>query len=555
VALAFLMLGSAALILWLGRGLTFFRDEWIFVLYRDGHDPVNFLSSHAGHFSLWPIFFFLTLFKGIGLDHYEIYRAAAIPMHLLCALLLYLIARRRVGDVMALAPAAILLFLGSSWMDILWPFQVGFTGAIAFGLGAILALERDDLRGDVAACLLLLVAIGWSGAALPFIPGVAVGLFIRKRMWRRAWVFAMPAAAYLGWAAKYGEQGVDYMGNLPHVPEYVAREVGAGLSGVTALSGIRGLSQSLTLILVCVVLLAVLIRLVRLRRSSPLGWEALAMGLAFWMLTALARAQDGDPMANRYIYPSVVFLLLLAVGLAPNLAESGITVRSPRYYWACGVVLAIAIAVAAFNISDFQAGRKDLRFTSNVTSAELGALELARSTVAPRYSPPLNDFFGVPSAAYFAATDRYGSSPADNPNEIASSPEYARRRADRVSLQALRVRLRPVPNGIRLADRPMPVPGTPRLSVRRSGRCLLLRGRGLSPGAVLPRSGLVIRGPGSSEAAISLKRFAKTSVGPIPSSVASNGSFLRIAIDAERARPWRFQVALRGAPVLLCASA
>jgi len=531
VALAVLMLISAALILWLGRGLTFFRDEWIFILYRDGHDPVNVLSSHAGHFSLWPVLFFITLFKGIGLDHYEIFRAAAIPTQFLCALLVYLIARRRVGDILALGPAAILLFLGSSWMDILWPFQIGFTGAIAFGLGAIFALERDDLAGDVAACLLLLVAIGWSGAALPFLPGVAVGLYVRKRFWRRAWVFAVPAVAYLAWATKYGERGVDYAGNLPHVPEYVAREMGAGLSGIT------GFPQSLSLVLACIGLALVLVRLVALRRSSPLGWEALAMGVSFWLLTALARAQDGDPTANRYVYPSVVFILLLGVGVSPDFTRAGITVRSSRYYWACGLVLTLVLGAVAVNVSKFDAGRKDLRFTSDVTSAELGALELARGTVALEYSPSLNQFFGVPAGAFFAATDRYGSSPADSPSEIAHSPEYARRRADRVSLQALRVRLRPLPEGVRPAN-----------------SCRWFRGGGWSPGMKLPQTGIAILGPGSHGAEVRLKRFAEGFIGPISSSPNSNGaSLLRVAADLERNRSWRFQIALRGKPVSLCA--
>src|SRR5262249_33426114 len=80
------------------------------------------------------------------------------------------------------------------------------------------------------------------------------------------------------------------------------------------------------------------------------------------------------------------------------------------------------------NVESLQDGREDLRFTSNITSAELGALQLARSTVAPEYSPEMDLFGGVPAAPFFAATDRYGSSPADSPAEIADSPEYARRR-------------------------------------------------------------------------------------------------------------------------------
>jgi hypothetical protein len=548
LALAILMLAAGALILWLGRGLTFFRDEWIFLLYRDGHSPVNFLSSHAGHFSLWPTVFFVALFKGVGLDHYEIYRAASIPMHLLCALLVYLIARRRVGDIIALAPAGILLFLGSSWMDILWPFQIGFTGAIAFGLGAILAIDRDDLPGDAAACLLLLVAIGWSGTALPFIPGVAVGLYVGGRLWRRAWVFALPAAAYLAWAAKYGERTADYLDNLSYLPEYIVDEIGAGVSGIT------GLSQSLGVILACVGLLVVMVRLASLRRSSPLAWEALTMGFAFWGLTALARAHEGDPTAARYVYPSAVFLLLLAVGVAPRFGEREIAARPRRYYWACGAVLVLGAGAIALNIARFRPGREDLRFTSNVTSAELGALELARNAVAPEYTPPLNEFFGVPAGAYFAATDRYGSSPADSPEQIAASPEYARRRADHVSIQALRVRLRPARGEVRLVGGHPPISSPSRSSVKGLSDCLVLRGRGATAAGILPRSGMVLRGPGVADLSVRLKRFATGFSKPVPSSAISRSPrLLRIEADIEASRPWRFRADLRGPdPALLC---
>jgi hypothetical protein len=81
-----------------------------------------------------------------------------------------LLTRRQLGDVVALAPAGILLFLGSAWMDVLWPFQVVYMGAVVFGLGAILALEREDLFGDALACLCLTIAIGWSALGPPSCP-------------------------------------------------------------------------------------------------------------------------------------------------------------------------------------------------------------------------------------------------------------------------------------------------------------------------------------------------------------------------------------------------
>lgn len=537
IALGALMAASATLVLYLGRGLTFFRDEWIFVLYRDGHEPVNFISSHAGHLMLWPVALYVFLFRTVGLDHYEVYRLAALPGFLACALLVYLLARRRIGDLAALAPAGILLFLGSSWMDILWPFQIGFTGAIAFGLGALLLLDRDDLWGDALACLCLLIAIGWSGAALPALPAVAAGLLVRRRFWRRLWVFGVPATVYLLWALKYGEQNVEYGENLRHAPNYALKMAGAGITGVTGLPA--GLGPALAVVLGALVA----IRLWQLRRSSPLAWEAATMTISLFGLTALARAQEHDPTAVRYVYPSAVFLLLLAVGLAPP--------RAPRR-WATVAILALAALTIPSNIEGFDEGREDLVFTSNVTSAELGALQLARNSVAPEYSPEMDQFWGVPSAAFFAATDRYGSSPADSPAEIADSPEYARRRADATSIAALRIRLRGVAAHHGHSG-PLPLDVRVGSEASHEDGCVTLDGpRGLAAEGTVPRTGLWIESTGN-ETSLGLRRFARSFHALPPRHLPPRSTqLLAIPADEERSRPWRFQVDSRSGSVTLC---
>jgi hypothetical protein len=523
IALGVLMTGSAAVILYLGRDLTFFRDEWMFVLYRDGHEPLNLISSHAGHLMLWPVGLYVFLFRTVGLDHYEAYRVVALPTFLACAALVYLLSRRRIGDLAALAPAAILLFLGSSWMDILWPFQIGFTGAIAFGLGALLFIDRNDLRGDVLACLCLLIAIGWSGAALPAIPAVAAGLLVRHRFWRRVWVVAAPAAAYLLWALKYGQQHVDYAENLPHVPGYALKMAGAGITGISGLPA--SLGPALALILGALAA----VRLWQVRRRSPLAWEAAAMTVSLLGLTALARAQEHDPTAVRYVYPSAISLLLLAVGLAP---------KGNPGRWATAAILALAALTMPSNIAGLQDGREDLRFTSDITSAELGALELARNSVAPEYSPEMNLFGGVPSAAFFAATDRYGSSPADSPQEIASSPEVARRRADATSIAALHVRLREAPARTGLA-------------INR-GRCVKLSDQGgAGAESIVPRAGLLIQSDGGS-AELGLRRFAN-GFHPLSEEVPPRSTkLLRIPADGERHRPWRILIVASKGEIAVC---
>ena len=61
--------------------------------------------------------------------------------------MLFVYARRRVGEWIALAMILPILFLGPSWDDLLFPFQMALFGWIACGIGALLLLERRDRAG------------------------------------------------------------------------------------------------------------------------------------------------------------------------------------------------------------------------------------------------------------------------------------------------------------------------------------------------------------------------------------------------------------------------
>lgn len=519
LVLAALMALATALILYLGRGLNFYADEWIFIMYRDGHDVINFISSYAGHLLLWPTAVYAFLFHAVGLQHYFIYRIVGIPLFLACSLLVYLLARRRIGDVAALAPAGLLLFLGSGWMDILWPMQIVYTGALAFGMGALLALEREDLLGDALACLSLTICLGWSGLAVPFVPAVATGLLVRRRFWRSAWVFVVPAALYMLWAQTYGEQHVTYalLGELPH---FLLKISGTGVAGIGGLPNPAG-----RFLLVPLAVL-VAIRLRALRWESALAWEALVLVTAFWGVTALARLGVHEAASPRYVYPSVVFLLLLAVGLAP---------RGAPGRRATVAILALGALCLPLNLAELGHGRDKLKSVTDVVSAELGAMQLARDRVSPEYSPWLDGFPGVVKAApLFAATDRYASSPVDTPAEIAAAPEQARRRADATSIGALRVRLTAVHGG-----RP------------RGGSCVVANGSGIELAAPAAATEVSIESS-SAQVNVGLRRFASR-YRPLSHAVPPGSRrLLTIPEDAERTRSWQVQVIAPTGPVRVC---
>ena len=82
------------------------------------------------------------------------YAAAAIVCFLASVLLLFIYLSRRVGDWIALAAVLPILFMGTAYEDLLTAFQINYFGSVALGIGALLAIERRDRRGDVIACVL-----------------------------------------------------------------------------------------------------------------------------------------------------------------------------------------------------------------------------------------------------------------------------------------------------------------------------------------------------------------------------------------------------------------
>ncbi len=173
VVLGALLLVGGLLLVYAGRHLTFFYDEWTFVLTRRGSSLGTYLDPHNGHFVLVPVVIYKLLFALVGLRHYAPYRIIVVLLHLACCGLLYVLVRPRVGPWLALVPAALLLFMGSAWQILLWPFQMGYLASVAGGLAALVALERSSRRRDIVAVVSLTIAVASSGVGIPFVAACA----------------------------------------------------------------------------------------------------------------------------------------------------------------------------------------------------------------------------------------------------------------------------------------------------------------------------------------------------------------------------------------------
>ena len=441
LCLAGLVAASWVVLLVLESELTFFADEWEFLLDRRGWSVGVFLDPHNEHIALAPVSVYKLLLATFGMDSAFPFQVASTLVFLLSATLLFAYLRRRVGDWPALLGSALILFLGASWIDLLWPFQIGFSGSIAAGLGALLALDRDDRVGDRIACALLVVSTSFSALGVPFVAGALVSVLLggRPRI-GRLYVAFVPLALYAIWWLGWGHTAESDVlaGQRPRVPQVRLRRRLAG-------HGLAARARDAT----------------HRQRGQP-GWPQLgshpardrdrpggvavlapgsssAPGLGRARHRRVVLVLDGvqcvrclrEPTSARYQYPGAVFLLLIA-------AEVLRGVRINTRALALGSALT-ALAVLS-GLWFLHLGQSNfLKPSSEGLRARLAAVEIARDRVDPGFVVPTSIFDTTDARTYLSAADAYGS-PAYSESELASGTVAARAGADNVLVRGSRHR-------------------------------------------------------------------------------------------------------------------
>src|SRR3954451_24221680 len=171
-----LVMVALVALVWFGRDMTFYHDEWAFILHRDlSFDGL--LKPHNEHLSATLVLPYRVLIGTVGLGSYWPYLAVTFALHVAVAAIVYFVVRREAGEVWALGAMAVVLLLGSGGDDILWAFQSGTIGAVAAGMGAVVIAPR---RPAIAA-ILLTIAMATSGASLAFFVGTAFHLLLTRR--------------------------------------------------------------------------------------------------------------------------------------------------------------------------------------------------------------------------------------------------------------------------------------------------------------------------------------------------------------------------------------
>jgi len=405
---------------------------------------------------------------------------------------------------------------------------MGFFGSVAAGLGALLALDREDDRGDRWACVLLLVSIGCGGVGLAFVAAALADLAFGRRPRRnRAWVALVPLAAYAGWRLGWGETAGSKitLETVQSVPRYVFNAAAAGtasLLGHEAYADNRRHPPLLASALVVVLVLVAAARIVRRREFSRGLAVALALAISYWMLIGLNRSGEyPQALLSRYQYPSAVFILVVAAELLRG-------VRIPRSAAVAAAVVTVAAIVGGVSLMNsnyegrWQLWSAEIRETTT-------ALDIAGESALPARKVAFPPGVTLPAAVYLRAADEYGS-PAYTEEELVDRSGFERARVDTLLSEVMAINLWSSSDEVVTS-------GCRRVPSPRSG------GTALRPG----RYRIVNTGRAAGE--LFLGRFTdkpRVALEPVPPGAARS-----LTIPPDRSdRRWR--ITAGGGPVALC---
>jgi hypothetical protein len=505
--LAWILLGVAMCIsaTWLmiaGKDTTFSGDDIFYYGRLVDHDGLvsvtggleYFLAPHNGHLQILGKLIYRGLFLTVGSD-YTVFRVMEILAVFACVLLTFILMRRRVRPLAALIPCVLLLFFGYAEGAFLWPFNIHTIGALAFGLGALLTLERGDRRGDIATCALLILSVATVEVGLTFCVATAVSVLRREDRWRRAWIFAIPLALFAVWwlwARKFGQSEVDLL-NVRLIPIDFTNALAAVVGSIFGLNPTgEGVDPNVTSVTpwgTVLAAFAVVGLIFRLRQGKvPMGlWVALAVVLAYWFEITLA---DRPPDSTRYLFVGAVAIFLIAAS-----ALRGRKITGPALI---GAACVVALAIPP-NISKFYDERASSITDADNTRTEYAMYELARGRVDPEYlavaDPNVSAlggslFIPLTAGTYFEAADDFGSL-AFPLERIRGEDLGLRQIADATLVGALELRLRQSASPADPAACPRSLDGSPGSSVFFN----------------LPRGGVLLGSRGQAPVHVSVGRF------------------------------------------------
>lgn len=396
---------GAAFSLWMGRGLTFFSDEWAFIESRSLGDPGTWMPPHNEHWSTLPVIAYRLLVESVGLSTYVPYLATVVTLHAAVGWMVYRMIRGTggtAGPALGLVAVVIVAFLGSGFENLLWGFQTGFVGATLAGVGALSVLQgKPTPRGATILVVLLVVGLMTAGIGLVFLAAAGTEMAVR-RDWRR-WgpLLAIPAGVYAAWFVVWGHFGVGVirdpftLDSFVNIPSFVLQGLGQAVGAIVGVGPNLGLAAGVGIALV------VIGTSIRGGTIPARTVSVVVAGALLYALIAVSRsgAIAGQIQYTRYTYVAVVLVL---VGLAPVVgpAIGNIWRNRPRvrpYLAGAGIMLLTCTLIWNFRL--FDGGRQIFLDRAAYTRA---LITVALRDPLPAEADPTKSLVYVPSPASLA---------------------------------------------------------------------------------------------------------------------------------------------------------
>jgi hypothetical protein len=390
-----------------GSELTFFFDEWDFVLNRS-YNASDFLRPHNGHLSLLPVLVYNLLRSLFGIDSYVPFQVAGLLVHASVCVGVYAIGKRRSTSI-AIVAALFVSLLGTGWQNIMWPFQIGMMGALSAGLWAIWECTKTEASPRRVALLCLISLLCAGGGIVAFATVGAITLY--RQNWKSLTYLSVVGVMYLVWYLNYGvSQSVD--GNLGKTPNYVYQSALGAASGIT----INNTNYGKIFLVVLVLLLAANIY----RKQSILtAIAAIAMATFSWILTGVSRAHLQEPSASRYVYVGAVLLVVAFISLVPSDVSR----------FAVFPILVVGVFLVQGNLEVLKNGSDGLRDVSRHVRSSLTGIDLIPGVVTSTEQVDSSRAPQIDVRRYQQVSNDAGEI-GFTPTELRMLPEEIRLRAD-----------------------------------------------------------------------------------------------------------------------------
>ena len=351
---AFVAVAAPLILFHYGSYHWFMRDDFVFLADRTGRYP-DLISAYGGaHWVAVPRVIYWVLWQLFGMTTYLPYQAAVVALHLTAAVLLRLVmVRSGVNTWLASAAAAVMVLFGPGSQNIVWAFQVSFTGSLAYGLAHLLladhegGFDRRDALG-VAFGVAALMSSG-VGVSMALVVGLAV---LIRRGWKLALAHTAPLGLlYVAWSA-VGHPSTSTVFGRPTLKVLLLWIRSSVVGTFLAIGHFQVLAAVLALILVVGLALAWgpwrTTTWAEVRREAAMPVALFVGGIAFSASSGLGRWYQGSEAAraSRYVYLGAAFTLPILAVAAQAIAR--------RWRVLTPVLAAVFLVAIPFNLAAFE---------------------------------------------------------------------------------------------------------------------------------------------------------------------------------------------------------